>query len=151
MFYGPALREGAVCASALIRTAGPEDVPPTSWWLVTKPDTSMSHDLATQNEAGCTEDTPNLKSVRTGLKTPKKWRTQFCRMCDSGERWLLCYWFCFDLQVDFSTFLTTEVFGKDGKVGSLRSIITKIKIHVEGQEDFKRFDNGHTLNILKFI
>ena len=81
----------------------------------------MSHDLATQNEAGCTEDTPNLKSVRTGLKTPKKWRAQFCRMCDSGERWLLYYWFRFDLQVDFSTFLTAEVFGKDGKVGSLRS------------------------------
>ena len=30
-------------------------------------------------------------------------------------------------------------------------IITKIKIHVEDQEDFKKFDNGHTLNILKFI
>lgn len=29
--------------------------------------------------------------------------------------------------------------------------ITRIKMHIEDQEDFGKYDSGHTFNILEFI
>lgn len=30
-------------------------------------------------------------------------------------------------------------------------IITRIKMHIGGQEDFNKYDNGHTVNVLELI